>query len=137
MTAITGRLVVVLTVRDPDASAAWYATLLDLQEHGRYVQPDGRVGQVDLLEPRSGLAICLVGHPANAGEAFSEFRTGLDHLEFLVAARSELDAWAERLDTLGIDHSGVKEPAYTSNAMVTFRDPDNIQLEFFWPATTQ
>jgi hypothetical protein len=27
-----------------------------------------------------------------------------------------------------------KEPPYTANAMLTFRDPDNIQLEFFWQA---
>jgi catechol 2,3-dioxygenase-like lactoylglutathione lyase family enzyme len=137
MAAITGQIVVVLTVREPDASAAWYAQLLGMEERGRYVLPDGRVGQVCLADPRSGLAICLVGHAANPGEAFSEFRTGLDHLEFLVARRSDLDAWAERLDTLGVDHSGVKEPSYTSNAMITFRDPDNIQLEFYWPATMQ
>ena len=41
---------------------------------------------------------------------------------------------AERLAGLGIPHSGVKEPPYTKNAMLTFRDPDNIQLEFFWRA---
>jgi hypothetical protein len=40
----------------------------------------------------------------------------------------------DRLDALGIAHSGVKEPSYTPNAMLTFRDPDNIQLEFFWRA---
>ena len=137
MPAITGHVVIVLTVRDPDASAAWYAELLDMQERGRYVLPDGRTGQVGLVEPRSGLAICLVAHPANTGEAFSEYRTGLDHLEFLVTDRADLDAWAGRLDALGITHSGVKQPPYTSNAMITFRDPDNIQLEFFWPAPTQ
>jgi hypothetical protein len=37
---------------------------------------------------------------------------------------------------LAITNSGVKEPPYTSNAMITFRDPDNIQLEFFWSAPT-
>ena len=56
----------------------------------------------------------------------------LDHLEFLVDQRSDLDEWAARLDALGIVHSGVKEPSHTQNAMLTFRDPDNIQLEFFW-----
>jgi hypothetical protein len=32
-------------------------------------------------------------------------------------------------------HSGVKAPEYTGNAMLTFRDLDNIQLEFFWRAS--
>jgi glyoxylase I family protein len=40
------------------------------------------------------------------------------------------------VDPAGIPHSGVKEPEYTRNAMLTFRDPDNIQLEFFWRAPT-
>lgn len=132
--ALTGQVVAILTVTDPDRSAAWYGRLLDAQQTGRYVRPDGRVGQVSLVERRSGLEICLVGHAANPGEAFSEFRTGLDHLEFLVPARSDLDAWVARLDTLGVGHSGVTQPSYTANAMVTFRDPDNIQLEFFWRA---
>lgn len=79
------------------------------------------------------MELCLASHATDPG-AFSEFRAGLDHLEFLVTQRSDLDSWAARLDELGIRHSGVKEPAYTANAMLTFRDPDNIQLEFFWPA---
>jgi glyoxylase I family protein len=80
------------------------------------------------------LVLCFVGHATNPGDPFSEFRTGLDHLEFLVARQADLHEWAERLDELGIAHSGVKELPYTRNAMLTFRDPDNIQLEFFWRA---
>jgi hypothetical protein len=49
-----------------------------------------------------------------------------------VESRDELYEWANRLSELGIAHSSVKEPSYTNNAMLTFRDPDNIQLEFFW-----
>jgi len=46
-----------------------------------------------------------------------------------------LDEWVVRLDDLGVEHSGIKEPSYTRNAMLSFRDPDNIQLEFFWRAS--
>jgi glyoxylase I family protein len=129
---ITGQ-VIILTVSDADRSAAWYCSVLGWEEGGRYVQPDGHVQQVCLAGPRSGLQLCLVRHKAGPG-AFDEFRAGLDHLEFLAARRSDLDTWAARLDDLGIPHSGVKEPSYTPNAMITFRDPDNIQLEFFWRA---
>jgi glyoxylase I family protein len=73
-----------------------------------------------------------VVHRANPGDEFSEFRTGLDHLEFLVADRPDLDRWAEHLDSLRIAHSAVKQPTWSKNAMLTFRDPDNIQLELFW-----
>ena len=132
MPDISGQ-VVILTVSDADRSAAWYCDLLGAQETSRYVEPDGHVALVHLAEPRSGVELCLVSHAADPG-AFSEFRAGLDHLEFLVTRRSDLDSWATRLDERGIGHSGVKQPAYTANAMLTFRDPDNIQLEFFWRA---
>jgi len=79
------------------------------------------------------MQLCLTNHGANPG-TFSEFQVGLDHLEFLVSQRSDLDAWASRLDELGVRHSGVKDLSYTANAMITFRDPDNIQLKFFWQA---
>jgi catechol 2,3-dioxygenase-like lactoylglutathione lyase family enzyme len=132
MPDITGQ-VVILSVTDADRSAAWYCDLLGAEETGRYVQPDGHTALVSITEPRSRLELCLACHGADA-EMFSEFRTGLDHLEFLVSQHSDLDAWASRLDDLGIAHSGVKQPSYTTNAMLTFRDPDNIQLEFFWRA---
>ena len=132
MPSITGRLEVNLTVRDPVRSAAWYAELLGMQKLYEFVAPNDRLHYISLAEPESGLVLCLVGHPANPGEPFREFVTGLDHLEFIVDSRAELHEWAHRLDDLGIAHSGVKEPSYTRNAMLTFRDPDNIQLEFFW-----
>ena len=72
----------------------------------------------------------LLTHRTNQGDAFSEYRTGLDHLEFGVASRQELEAWKARLDDLGIKHSPIKERP--TSLILTFRDPDNIQLEFFY-----
>jgi len=132
--SITGRVEVNLSVRDPVRSAAWYARVLGMLQRYDFASPDGRMRYICLVEPQSELVLCLVGHATNRGEAFSEFRTGLDHLEFLVDGREDLKEWADRLDELGIPHSGVKELDYTPNAMLTFRDPDNIQLEFFWRA---
>jgi glyoxylase I family protein len=130
MPRIAGQ-VVILTVSDAGQSSVWYCALLGMEETSRYVEPDGHLALVHLVERLSGMELCLMDHRSGPG-AFDEFRIGLDHLEFLVPDRADLDAWVRRLDELGIDHSGVKEPSYTSNAMVTFRDPDNIQLEFFW-----
>jgi glyoxylase I family protein len=132
--SITGRLEVNLSVRDPVASAAWYAQLLGMQQRYDFTSADGCLRYICLVEPSSQLVLCVVGHATNPGDAFSEYRTGLDHLEFLVERRDDLQEWADRLDELGIQHSGVKELGYTPNAMLTFRDPDNIQLEFFWRA---
>jgi len=125
-----------LTVRDLHRSAAWYSKLLDMEELYDFASADGHMHYISLIEPRSGFVLCLVGHASNHGEPFDEVRTGLDHLEFLVARHDELQEWANRLDELGVVHSGVKNLWYTDNAMITFRDPDNIQLEFFWRASS-
>jgi catechol-2,3-dioxygenase len=131
---IAGRIEVNLTVRDPVASASWYSELLGMDTLYDYTSVDGNMRYIALEEPGSRLVLCLVAHAGNAGDPFSEFRSGLDHLEFLVDRREDLNEWAQRLTQLGIEHSGVKELDYSQNRMITFRDPDNIQLEFFWRA---
>ncbi|MGB5758573.1 MAG: VOC family protein [Acidimicrobiales bacterium] len=134
MPSITGRLEITLSVRDPQRSAAWYCELLGMQQTYDHTSDDQRMRYICLVEPISEFVLCLVGHAGNPGDEFDEHRTGLDHLEFVVAQRDDLLEWAARLDDMGVVHSGVKEFDYTSNSMLTFRDPDNIQLEFFWRA---
>jgi glyoxylase I family protein len=104
--SISGRAEVNLTVSNPATSASWYAEVLDLEELYDFTGADGQMRYVALHEPKSGLVLCLVGHEENQGEPFSEFRTGLDQLEFLVNRRDDLDEWATRLDAMGIPHSG-------------------------------
>ncbi len=74
--------------------------------------------------------IGLEQHDATDGSAFDERRVGLDHLAFNVASREELDAWLARLDELGISHTGITEQEPWD--VLVLRDPDNIQLEFFF-----
>jgi len=62
---------------------------------------------------------------------FDERRVGLDHLAFACADRAELERWQARLDELGVAHGGVVDAGYGSG--LSFRDPDNIALEFFAP----
>ena len=56
---------------------------------------------------------------------------GLDHLAFACANRSELEQWESRLNELGIANGGIVDAAYGSG--LSFRDPDNVALEFFAP----
>ena len=62
---------------------------------------------------------------------FDERRVGLDHVAFACADRGELEKWEKQLDELGIKHGGVVDAGYGSG--LSFRDPDNIALEFFAP----
>jgi hypothetical protein len=47
------------------------------------------------------------------------------------AERHELEAWARRLDEIGVSHGAIKDAPYGSG--LSFRDPDGIALEFFAP----
>jgi hypothetical protein len=67
--AITGRLVITLTVTDLPRSATWYHQLLNAEEH-RNADPDGKLRQVTLIEPTSGLELCLVSYALPSSEAF-------------------------------------------------------------------
>jgi catechol 2,3-dioxygenase-like lactoylglutathione lyase family enzyme len=68
------------------------------------------------------------------GDVFDESRIGLDHIAFGCASREELDSWPARLDALGIEHGDILDRSY--GAGLAFRDPDNIQLEFFLPMSS-
>jgi len=121
---------VALTVRDLSVSVPWYEALLGsnpvLDED---TSPDMH-HNVYLLA--GGTLLGLHQHKTPAPEEnFTEYRVGLDHLAFGCASREELEAWAHRLDELGIKHGGVKDAAYGSG--ISFRDPDGIALEFFAP----
>lgn len=69
-------------------------------------------------------------HHFGAGTArFDETRTGLDHVSFAVCDMDELNRWQKHLEELKIEHSPISES--DSGAVLVFRDPDHIQLEFF------
>ena len=65
-------------------------------------------------------------------DRFSEFRIGLDHLAFAAPSEEALRAFADKLIAAGIDTKGV-EVYFTGHKYVAFRDPDNIQLEYWLP----
>jgi catechol 2,3-dioxygenase-like lactoylglutathione lyase family enzyme len=64
------------------------------------------------------------------GDRFDERRIGLDHVAIGVNDRADIDALAARLDAAGVPHGGIQHDAL-GPAMISFRDPDNVQWEFF------
>ena len=74
-------------------------------------------------------------HPNPVSDSFDERTIGLDHFALRVPDRAALEAWAQHLDEVGVQHSGVKEEV--GGPLIVFRDPDDIQLElwaFDWDA---
>ena len=125
---VTGMHHLSLTIRDLDTSASWYERLFELEavmdEAG-----DERRAKVYRLRGTNVL-LGLTEHRGNDGSGFRPDRTGLDHAAFAVATRGDVDAWAERLDTAGVGHSGrIDIPI---GAILNFPDPDGIQLSIFY-----
>jgi glyoxylase I family protein len=128
MPEISGYHHVALTVTDIDKSADWYTEVLGFRKLKDFERDGFR--KVLVVHPTSGTAFGLTDHRARgSGDAFSEFRTGLDHLAFSVADRAALEAWQARLDQHGVDHSEIKPSA--AGDVIVFPDPDNIQLEVY------
>jgi glyoxylase I family protein len=130
MSTFVGAHHVALTVRDADRSAQWYGDLLGMTV---VMQGDDDTVRFRILaHPDSGCVIGLRQYPGHQDGAFDEFRTGLDHLAFGVSSRDELEGWQQRLTESGVPFTPVVDTPIGS--VIVFRDPDNIQLEFWLPA---
>ena len=75
----------------------------------------------------------LFGLRPVGSEAFDADRTGLDHVSFAVASTSDLASAAEALDGAGIPHGEVMELADAGMAILSFQDPDDINIELTAP----
>jgi glyoxylase I family protein len=128
MPDVSGIHHVSVTVTDIERSVPWYSDLLGLTKLMEESHPDGTGYAVVLGKPDWSMCVGLHTHPTNERERFSESRTGLDHIGFMVSGRAELDAWESKLTDLGVEHSPVNDQG--GYAVLVFRDPDNIQLEF-------
>ncbi|UUU34094.1 VOC family protein [Streptomyces sp. CA-210063] len=120
---------IALTVSDVKRSAEFYNRLLDTQtvldvedEYGPFV-----------ANASPSFILGFRKHEAtNEADVFDPARVGLDHCGFHVADRGQLEVWEARLDEQGVSHSGIVEDPFGLH--LSFKDPDNIALEFFCPA---
>ena len=120
---------VALTVSDLAVSVPWYQNLLGSEPV--LDEDTGPFRHVVFALP-GGVLLGLHEFPeGTGGDRFDERRIGLDHLSFACANRAELAEWEQRLGDMGIKNGGIKDANYGSG--VSFRDPDNIALEFFAP----
>lgn len=118
---------VALTVTDLARSVPWYERLFGTkpvldEDTGPFRHVVWAVGST---------LVGLHEFPDGKPGTFDERRVGLDHVAFACASRGELEQWVARLDELGLEHGGIVDAHYGSG--LSFRDPDNIALEFFAP----
>ncbi len=128
MAEIQGYHHVSLSVSDRGKSAEWYGQTLGFEIDAEI--EGGGFRRTRLRAPGSGLTLTLTAHEQQTGEPFDERRAGLDHIAFNVGSAEAVQELKGRFEQLGVVHSEVKEAA-SGSAMITLRDPDNIQLEVF------
>ncbi len=116
---------VALTVTDLDVSERFYVDVLGFRR-----ALDVGYGRIT-IHAASGFTIALLTHPDATGGAFTERTTGLDHLSFAAADRAELVRWQERLESLGVTYTPIRDMPLGHH--LNFRDPDGIALELQAP----
>jgi catechol 2,3-dioxygenase-like lactoylglutathione lyase family enzyme len=129
MSAFPGLAHVAITISDPSVSVPWYTRLIGAEpvldeDTGPFRHIVYAIGDTLL-----GLHVFPDGLRDNG--PFHPYRRGLDHVSFGLPNRAELEKWQGRLDELGIKHGDISDAAYGSG--LSFKDPDNIALEFFAP----
>jgi glyoxylase I family protein len=120
---------VILTVSDLGRSRAFYGDLLGFQI--KDVNYEGGGMSVGFYFAVGDATVWFVKHDRTpSGDRFSETRIGLDHLAFKATNERELQAMADKLIAAGVNTKGV-ETFPSGNKYIAFRDPDNIQLEYW------
>jgi catechol 2,3-dioxygenase-like lactoylglutathione lyase family enzyme len=119
---------VAVTVNDLEKSRPWYNALFDAEPV--LDEDTGPFHHVVWLLGGTLFGIHQHQDPSSS-ESFDELRPGLDHVAFGCANRGELETWQTHLDGLGVKHGGIVDAHYGSG--LSFRDPDNVALEFFAP----
>ena len=116
---------IILTVTDVERSTAFYEKVLGVEAF----PGDDRVR---CLSCKSFL-FCLQRSPEQGlpNDRFDENRVGLDHIGFAVESRRQLEDLLEVLRELHVSTAGIEFDPDGQGEYVCFRDPDNIQIEFY------
>ncbi len=121
---------VTLSVRDLQRSAEWYVRFLGFERLREL--PHEKFDRLALRHPEMPLLLTLVSHHDGPHDTFDETRTGLDHLAFRTRSADDVEAWRTWLDSQHVLCSEVKDGALPGSRLITFRDPDGIQLECYY-----
>ncbi len=121
---------VMLTVSDLDLARDFYTRVLGYRVAVEMPERGGAI----LTDGTTMLAVATPPERPLPRDQFDENRVGLDHLSFSMGSRADLERALSVLDEYGVPHGSIDDLGpdmrlYT----LTFRDPDNIQLELTAP----
>jgi catechol 2,3-dioxygenase-like lactoylglutathione lyase family enzyme len=123
--AITGIHHVKFPVSDLARSRAWYERVLGFKPELEFPDEDGVVRGVAGTVPGLGDAGLALRENPEAARGFA----GFDPVSFGIEDREQAQAWADRLDELGVPHSPVIEASI--GWILAFRDPDGTEIKLY------
>ena len=138
--SVTGIHHFTIRVEDQARSKGWYEQVLGFQFMD--IPVSGEVTETWRGSPAEGhlfaaqiggtfliLAPPLAGTPE--GDRFSEYRIGADHIAVGVDDRTDLEQLVDSLRSAGTDTEGIELDPVLDKEYAAFRDPDNVQWEFY------
>ena len=128
-----------VTVTDVQRSREFYTGLLGFQVAVES-PPDDDPAADEVFKLLFGGVVMIRGNllmglrpMAPAGDRFDPDRVGLDHLSFGVPGREDLEQAAKLFDERGVSHGEITRLASFGIDVLSFEDPDGIQLELTAP----
>jgi catechol 2,3-dioxygenase-like lactoylglutathione lyase family enzyme len=129
-----------LTVTDVQRSREFYTSLLGFQVAVES-PPSGDPSEAEVFSVLFGGVVMIRGSlilglrpVAPEGDRFDPDRVGLDHLSFGVASREDLEQAVRLFDEHGVTHGEIAPLPSFGIDVLSFEDPDGIQLELTAPA---
>lgn len=101
----------------------------EVNEAGTTEDPQKFYGGTVYLTPSGA----LFGLRPVGDRTFDSTATGLDHVSFTVDSRDDLEAAVGALDELDIPHGEIIDLEGAGLAILSFQDPDDINLELTAP----
>jgi catechol 2,3-dioxygenase-like lactoylglutathione lyase family enzyme len=128
-----------LTVTDVERSRQFYTSMLGFEIAAESPPPDDPSAD-EVFKILFGGVVMMRGNlvmglrpMAPPGDRFDPDRVGLDHLSFSVASRDDLEQAARLLDEHGVTHGVITRLASFGIDVLSFEDPDGVQLELTAP----
>jgi glyoxylase I family protein len=131
---------VAIRVRDPWTSRRFYQDVLgfsfmEIPVAGEFIAAwEGAPSEGTLFAMQAGDTFVILEPPLEgtaSSDRFSEQRIGVDHLAFGVDDRQDLERLASSLQVAGVETAGIELDPVLGKEYVAFRDPDNVQWEFY------
>ena len=138
--AVNGLHHVTIRVQDPDRARVFYQETLGLPfieipvDQAFVHEWRGNPAEGTLLATQIGSTFLILAPPLEGtpdDDRFSERRIGVDHLAFGVDDPAVLEEVAAALEGASVPTAGVEVDPVLGKEYVAFRDPDNVQWEFY------